>query len=525
MEISGLLVTTLVMSALAVILFLILINLLYRRNKIQNGKINSNLLPQTEVEDLRNRLSLALNAGNLTFWSYDVEKESFNLPSTNLLLPEGMTKKEMLETLQPEDKEKLLRFLSDLVEGKEEKRMELFRETGIENKTRWFEIHATRIKEKDGKIRRLIGTQKEITVQAEREEALRKYIRRTELAIHSANIIQWDYDVETRKFSRLFVDPAQPDLLVRKPFNFTLHPEDRLILEHEKELRGEGKDGAPNLHLRVMLEGETEYRWVNSYVVPLEFDENKKIVKLTGLQIDVTPIEKAEESNRMKSAFLANMSHEIRTPLNAITGFSQLLTETNDKEEQAEFIRIIENNNNLLLHIINDILDLSKIEAGKTKFSYTDFDLSEVFLDLEQVYNSQMPEEVKLICNIPYKKYLIHSEKNRLTQVLSNLLSNAVKFTFHGSITMGYNLIENGIAFYVTDTGKGIKQENLSKIFDRFTKLDSFIPGTGLGLAICQQIVYKLGGQISAESEDGKGSTFRFTIRCEQPDIMKPTNP
>ena len=264
-----------------------------------------------------------------------------------------------------------------------------------------------------------------------------------------------------------------------------------------------------------MMEGDTEYRWVNSFAVPLEQDSTGFVTKLTGLQIDLTPLEKAEESNRMKSAFLANMSHEIRTPLNAIVGFSQLLAQTEDKEEQAEFVRIIENNNNLLLQVINDILDLSKIEAGKMKFIFTDFNVSEVLTDLRQVYMPRLEKGIELICDIPHTVCMIHSEKNRLTQVVSNLLSNAAKFTSKGSITMGYQVVEGGLSFYVTDTGKGIKKENLEQVFERFTKFDSFVPGTGLGLSICQLIVHKLGGQISVESEEGKGSTFRFTIACD----------
>lgn len=218
----------------------------------------------------------------------------------------------------------------------------------------------------------------------------------------------------------------------------------------------------------------------------------------------------------MKTAFLANMSHEIRTPLNAIIGFSQLLVEADDKEEAAEFIRIIENNNNLLLQIINDILDLSKIEAGKMKFVYSDFNISEVLTDLQQVYTSRLAKGLQLVCDIPFPQYWIHSEKNRLTQVLSNLLSNAAKFTTQGTISVGYVPTEQGLSFYVTDTGKGIDEENLPQVFERFTKFDHFIPGTGLGLSICQTIVHKLNGDISAESEVGKGSTFRFTIDCDQ---------
>ena len=316
------------------------------------------------------------------------------------------------------------------------------------------------VKDENGKVRRLIGTQKDITAQAKREMALRKYIQRSELAIRSANIIQWDYDVATRKFTRLFVDSTQPDLFIRKPYNFSLHPEDRLILKNEEDLRTEGKDGSHSLHLRVMLEGETEYRWVNSFAVPLEKNADGFVTKLTGLQIDLTPLEKAEESNRMKSAFLANMSHEIRTPL-----------------------------------------------------------VSEILTDLRQVYTPRLEKGVELICDIPYPTCIIRSEKNRLTQVLSNLLSNAAKFTSKGSITMGYRVTEGELSFYVTDTGKGIEKENLEQVFERFTKFDSFVPGTGLGLSICQLIVHKLGGQISVESEIGKGSTFRFTIACNSASI------
>ena len=194
--------------------------------------------------------------------------------------------------------------------------------------------------------------------------------------------------------------------------------------------------------------------------------------------------DRAEEANRLKTAFLANMSHEIRTPLNAIVGFSNLIAQTRNPEEIAEFCKIIETNNELLLQLINDILDLSKIEAGQLEFVYSDIDMNELFRNLEQIYLFRLKGTVQLICNLPERTFVTHSERNRLTQVVSNFLSNACKFTTEGSITMGYECSDGLIRCFVTDTGKGIAPENLPHVFERFAKFDAFIQGTGLGLSI-----------------------------------------
>ena len=512
----------LLMIASVIILLLLVANLYqyYKYKRHFSDKISDRMHIRQETEDLKNKLMLALQAGDISVWSYLPDKDTFDLLDGDIFFRPIQHLKNIRDQLVPEDREKHRQFISDVLEGRCEKRTDIFRVVGAEDNIRWFEVYAMGVKDENGVIRRLIGTQKDVTEQAERQSKFRKYAQRSELAIRSANIIQWDYDVKTRKFTRLVIDPDQPDMFIRTPFRFTIHPEDRMLLLQEQELRAEGKSGTDNLHLRVMVEGDTEYRWVNSHAVPLEYDENGIATKLTGLQIDITSIEKAEESNRMKSAFLANMSHEIRTPLNAIVGFSQLLVQADDRKEREEFVRIIENNNNLLLQIINDILDISKIEAGKVKFVYSTFDISQILLDLQAVYNLRMKSGVQLVCNIPYAQCMIHSEKNRLIQVLSNLLNNAVKFTQEGTITLGYEIIENGLSFYVRDTGEGIAQENLFRIFDRFTKVDSFIPGTGLGLAISQMIVHKLNGHISVESELGKGSTFCFTIACETKPVL-----
>ena len=232
--------------------------------------------------------------------------------------------------------------------------------------------------------------------------------------------------------------------------------------------------------------------------------------------------EKAEESNRLKSSFLANMSHEIRTPLNAIVGFSQLIPTAETPEEAAEYNRIINVNNELLLQLIGDILDLSKIEAGTLEFVYSDFDLNDFMRSEESTMRLRMINpSVQLLFDSSIPNCCIHSEKNRLAQVLTNFISNAIKFTEQGSIRFGYRLDEKRkdfLYFYVTDTGSGIPKSEQAAIFDRFVKLNDFAQGTGLGLSICQVIIEQLGGEIGVNSEEEKGSTFWFTIpyvRCK----------
>ncbi len=225
--------------------------------------------------------------------------------------------------------------------------------------------------------------------------------------------------------------------------------------------------------------------------------------------------EKAEEANRLKSAFLANMSHEIRTPLNAIVGFSNLIAHSESPEDTAEFCQIIETNNELLLQLINDILDLSKIEADQLEFTFTNIDVSALLVTLAQTFKSRTKQGVILEYSIPEQPCFIYSEKTRLTQVITNFLTNACKFTMEGSIKMGYEETIDGLRFYVSDTGKGISRENVPHVFERFAKFDNFIQGTGLGLSICMTIVKRLNGEIGVESKEGKGSTFWFTIPCE----------
>lgn len=223
--------------------------------------------------------------------------------------------------------------------------------------------------------------------------------------------------------------------------------------------------------------------------------------------------EKAEESDRLKSAFLANMSHEIRTPLNAIVGFSSLLAETDEAELRHVYMSLAQENNELLLNLISDILDISKIEAGMIDLVMGRVDVPQLCREVIATFSHKKRDsavELRFDENSP--QIVIDADKNRIVQVLSNFLTNALKFTTKGSITLSYSLEdENQVRFCVTDTGKGIPDEQKHEIFNRFVKLDSFVQGAGLGLSICQSMVNRMGGKIGVESREGEGSCFWFT--------------
>lgn len=226
-------------------------------------------------------------------------------------------------------------------------------------------------------------------------------------------------------------------------------------------------------------------------------------------------LDKAEQADRLKSQFIANMSHEIRTPLNAITGFSELIVDAKTKEEQAEYHRIVTLNNNLLLTLIEDVLNLSVLDSGKVAFNDTVFDFSDMFSDLAtQMKGKVNRPDIQFISENPLQKLMVKADKERLTQIVANLITNASKFTKQGYIKMGYTCKDNGLEIYVEDTGIGIEEKNLSQIFKRFKKLNSFIQGTGLGLPICKSITDQMGGKIWVESEYGKGSVFHVWIPC-----------
>lgn len=234
--------------------------------------------------------------------------------------------------------------------------------------------------------------------------------------------------------------------------------------------------------------------------------------------------EKAENADLSKSVFLANMSHEIRTPLNAITGFAEVLASANTEEEKAQYQEIIKMNADLLLQLVNDILDMSKIEAGTLEFVYTKVDINLLLSDLRQLFQMRVNDvggNIQVMAEPGLPSCTIETDRNRVAQVLSNFATNAIKFTQKGTISIGYEARDTELYFYVTDTGAGIPADKLPEVFGRFVKLNKDKKGTGLGLSIAKTIVNKLEGQIGADSVEDEGSTFWFTIpyrTCGRPE-------
>ena len=301
------------------------------------------------------------------------------------------------------------------------------------------------------------------------------------------------------------------------------HAEDREFFRKYVERAFYEKMEPLEKNVRILIDGK--YRWIKQYLIQQTFDPENKAVILAGVNVDIDAQkqteealreakERAESSDQLKSAFLANMSHEIRTPLNAIVGFSNLLMNADSKENFDSFKQIIEQNSALLLQLIGDILDLSKIESGTLEFIWSNVNINAMMYDLEKVFqlrNKNNPEvEIRFVPGL--KSCIIRSERQRLIQVISNLLTNAMKFTTKGSITMGYEQRGDGMYFYVRDTGCGIPKEKQEQVFQRFVQLDSFKQGTGLGLSICSSIIKIMEGQIGVTSQPGEGSTFWFTL-------------
>lgn len=357
------------------------------------------------------------------------------------------------------------------------------------------------------------------------------------MALDVANIVPWKWDLRSKtilcdinrpiELSTNDKDVNEEQLAVPDSQYFSkIFKEDRKRVEKAYDDLIEGRSDKVREEYRVINVQNNIHRieWVEAQAAVETRDENGKPLTLVGSSLVITTRKKmemelttardrAEESNRLKSAFLANMSHEIRTPLNAIVGFSGILASTDEEEEKQEYVSIIENNNTLLLQLISDILDLSKIEAGTLEFQYSNIDLNKMLNELTSSLQLKIKsEKVQLTCHPAEENCFIHTEKNRLSQLLINLISNAIKFTTEGYIRFGYELRGKEIYFYVSDTGCGIPKDKQKSIFGRFVKLNSFEQGTGLGLSICQTLVEHMGGTIGVDSEEGKGSTFWFTL-------------
>lgn len=351
------------------------------------------------------------------------------------------------------------------------------------------------------------------------------------IALSRTQIFQWSYDLERnlmiidpRYFEYLGI-PTRDYTLTPEEFAYLIHPDDRQSVFDALTLQLDGNLYEAPVEYRLRRD-DGSWEWFeaqSTYVGQLK----EAPYRIVGICMSTQKykdtedclneaLRKARHSDELKSIFLANMSHEIRTPLNAIVGFSRIIAESTDAEERKSFYDIVEANNERLLQLINEILDLSKIEAGIVEFTITPVRLHSLCREIYDALKFRCPQGVKLIYEPSDEEITIEGDKNRIFQVISNLIGNAFKFTTQGKVSYGYRRKGDGIEFHVSDTGIGIEAGKLDKVFERFVKMNSFAQGTGLGLSICKTIIERLGGTISASSEMGKGTTFTFTLPEKQ---------
>ena len=302
------------------------------------------------------------------------------------------------------------------------------------------------------------------------------------------------------------------------------HPDDRALLIRFLDDARKGLTTQLSKEMRVLREDGT-YTWTHVNLLVKKYAPQDRIIEIISINYDITELkrteemlvkarDKAEASDRLKSAFLANMSHEIRTPLNAIVGFSSLLTSTENAAEKELYNSLIGHNNKLLLNLINDVIDLSKIESGYLELRPDWVNLTELLDESVAEYVHQVPSGVELLTNYPAHDSLVELDRLRIKQILSNFLSNALKNTTTGHVEVFYEVDHQSVRIGVKDTGRGIPQNMLEKIFERFEKLDSFAQGAGLGLPICKLIVKKMNGRILVDSQLGIGTTFIIELPC-----------
>lgn len=406
---------------------------------------------------------------------------------------------------------------------------ENFYETPIKGIKKYFVTKVTIMRDPEGNRQGYLLACEDITVKkAQEREIIESYkkIKATQkelsLALNAGKLSSWNYNIKEGLFCKFDVHIENIEKRSLQSIYESIHPDDRnkfmALLEavaHKQELPEN------RIILRVLENNATDYRY-SSFTYSAVEDEAGNIVVITFIQRDITEDiiyqqnlitakNKAEEADKLKSTFLANMSHEIRTPLNAIVGFSELLTETDDAEEKFEYKQLIETNSEILLKLIGDILDLSKIEVGSIDINRQKLNLCQLCDELYRSFQQRIKNpKVTLKLINPYTKCVANFDKYRFMQIFTNFATNAIKYTPQGEIVMGYECMPGQVRIYVKDSGIGIPEEKKNRIFSRFEKLDTFAQGTGLGLSICKAIADATGGEVGFKSKANIGSEFWY---------------
>ena len=407
---------------------------------------------------------------------------------------------------------------------------ENFYETPIKGIRKYFVTKVTIMRDPEGNRQGYLLACEDITVKkAQEREIIESYkkIKATQkelsLALNAGKLSSWNYNIKEGLFYKFDVHIENIEKRSLKSIYESIHPDDRnkfmALLEavaHKQKLPEN------RIILRVLENNATDYSY-SSFTYSAVEDEAGNIVVITFIQRDITEDiiyqqnlitakNKAEEADKLKSTFLANMSHEIRTPLNAIVGFSELLTETDDTEEKFEYKQLIETNSEILLKLIGDILDLSKIEVGSIDINRQKLNLCQLCDELYRSFQQRIKNpKVTLKLINPYTKCVANFDKYRFMQIFTNFATNAIKYTPQGEIVMGYECMPGQVRIYVKDSGIGIPEEKKHRIFSRFEKLDTFAQGTGLGLSICKAIADATGGEVGFKSKANVGSEFWYT--------------
>lgn len=406
---------------------------------------------------------------------------------------------------------------------------ENFYETPIKGIKKYFVTKVTIMRDPEGNRQGYLLACEDITVKkAQEREIIESYkkIKATQkelsLALNAGKLSSWNYNIKEGLFCKFDVHIENIEKRSLQSIYESIHPDDRNkfmalleVVAHKQKLPEN------RIILRVLENNATDYSY-SSFTYSAVEDEAGNVVVITFIQRDITEDiiyqqnlitakNKAEEADKLKSTFLANMSHEIRTPLNAIVGFSELLTETDDAEEKFEYKQLIETNSEILLKLIGDILDLSKIEVGSIDINRQKLNLCQLCDELYRSFQQRIknPKVILKLIN-PYTKCVANFDKYRFMQIFTNFATNAIKYTPQGEIIMGYECMPGQVRIYVKDSGIGIPEEKKNRIFSRFEKLDTFAQGTGLGLSICKAIADATGGEVGFKSKANIGSEFWY---------------
>ena len=406
---------------------------------------------------------------------------------------------------------------------------ENFYETPIKGIKKYFVTKVTIMRDPVGNRQGYLLACEDITVKkAQEREIIESYkkIKATQkelsLALNAGKLSSWNYNIKEGLFCKFDVHIENIEKRSLQSIYESIHPDDRNkfmalleVVAHKQKLPEN------RIKLRVLENNATDYSY-SSFTYSAVEDEAGNVVVITFIQRDITEDiiyqqnlitakNKAEEADKLKSTFLANMSHEIRTPLNAIVGFSELLTETDDAEEKFEYKQLIETNSEILLKLIGDILDLSKIEVGSIDINRQKLNLCQLCDELYRSFQQRIKNpKVTLKLINPYTKCVANFDKYRFMQIFTNFATNAIKYTPQGEIVMGYECMPGQVRIYVKDSGIGIPEEKKNRIFSRFEKLDTFAQGTGLGLSICKAIADATGGEVGFKSKANIGSEFWY---------------